>query len=75
MLICARFTIIIHNIRYSNRWNEVIDTRHDQVSKDLGQIADTMYEWEGPVAEQLDLTRADIAAIKVKYPIDLKLQT
>jgi hypothetical protein len=58
----------------SNKWNEVIDTTHDQVSKDLGQIANTMYEWEGSVAEQLDLTRAEIAAIKMKHPRQLKLQ-
>ena len=41
----------------------------------LGQIADTMYEWEGPVAEQLGLTPVDIAAIRVKYPSELRLQT
>ena len=41
----------------------------------LGQIADAMYEWEGPIAEQLELTRADVAAIKSKYPGELRLQT
>ena len=45
------------------------------VSKHLGQIADSMYEWEGPVAEALDLERADVAAIVKKHPTDLKLQT
>ena len=52
-----------------------MDSGNGGVSKHLGQIADTMYEWEGPVAEQLGLTLADIAAIKVKYPGELKLQT
>jgi hypothetical protein len=40
----------------------------------LGRIADTMYEWEGRVADELELTRADVAAIKVKYPYQLKQQ-
>ena len=53
----------------------MIDSRHDGVSKHLGQIADAMYEWEGAVAEQLNLTEADIAAIKMKHPGELKLQT
>ena len=44
------------------------------VSKHLGRIADSMYEWEGPVAEQLGLTQADIAAIKTKHPTELKLR-
>jgi hypothetical protein len=34
-----------------------------------------MHEWEGPVAEQLGLTPVDVAAIKVKYPYELRLQT
>lgn len=58
----------------SNKWNEEIDLRHGGVSIHLGQIADIMYEWEGPVAEYLGLTRADIAAIKTKYPRELKLR-
>ena len=59
----------------SNKWNEEIDISHGGVSKHLGQIADAMHEWEGPIAEELGLTRADIAAIKTKYPNELKLQT
>ena len=45
------------------------------VWSDLGQVADVIYEWEGPIAEQLELTRADVAAIKIKYPSELRLQT
>lgn len=60
---------------YSDLLNEVIDLGHGGVSKHLGQIADTMYEWEGSVAEQLGLTQVDIATIKVKHPSELKLQT
>ena len=53
----------------------MLDAEHGGVSKHLGQIADTMYEWEGPIAEQLELTRANVAAIKTKYPGELTLQT
>jgi hypothetical protein len=57
------------------RLDLVVDVEHGGVSKHLGQIADAMYEWEGPIAEQLELTRADIAAINKKHPGELKLQT
>ena len=53
----------------------MLDFEHGGVSKHLGQIADAMYEWEGPIAEQLELTRADIAAIKTEHPNKLELQT
>jgi hypothetical protein len=52
-----------------------VDFEHGGVSKHLGQIADAMYEWEGPIAEQLELTKADAAAINKKHPGELKLQT
>ena len=55
--------------------DKVLDFENDGVSKHLGQIAESMYEWEGPVAEQLGLTPADIAAIKKEHPGELKLQT
>ena len=55
--------------------NKVLDFEHDGVPKHLGQIADAMYEWEGPIAEQLELTKVDVAAINKKYPGELKLQT
>ena len=44
------------------------------VSKHLGEIADQISEWEGPIAECLDLTPADIAGVKTKYPENLRLQ-
>ena len=52
----------------------MLDSEHGGVSKHLGCIADAMYEWEGPIAEQLELTRADIAAIKMEHPNKLQLQ-
>jgi hypothetical protein len=33
-----------------------------------------MIEWEGPIAEQLELSPADVAAIKMKHPNELKQQ-
>ena len=52
-----------------------MDFESGGVSTHLGQIADAMYEWEGPIAEKLRLTRADVAAIKKRHPGELKLQT
>ena len=60
---------------HRQKLNQVLDFDNSGVSKHLGQIADSMYEWEGPVAEALDLTKADVAAIIKKHPTDLKLQT
>ena len=55
----------------------IADKRLDQVLSDenLGKIADSMSEWKGPIAEQLELTTADIEAIQVEEPRKLKLQT
>ena len=55
--------------------DQVLDYVNDGVSKHLGQIADSMHEWKGPVAEELGLTIVDIAAITTKYPSELILQT
>lgn len=52
-----------------------MDSANKGVSKHLGKIADIMCEWEGPIAEGLGLTPADINAIKMKYPGELVLQT
>ena len=43
--------------------------------KHLGQIADSISEWEGRIADELGLKKADVAAIKCEYPNKLKLQT
>ena len=63
------------NIYSEQKLDQVLDVENNGVSMHLGQIADTMYEWEGPIAEKLGLTRADVAAIKTKHPGELKLQT
>ena len=44
------------------------------ILKHLGKIAETMYEWEGDVADELGLTQADVANIKRKHTFELKLQ-
>ena len=53
----------------------MLDHDSSGVSKHVGKIADSMYEWEGRLAEELGLTEADVAAIVKKYPTDLKQQT
>ena len=67
--------ILIFDYSCREKLNQVLDFENDEVSKHLGQIADSMHEWEGPIAEHLGLTRADVAAINKKYPGELKLQT
>ena len=52
----------------------VIDSDHGGVLKHLGWIADTMYKWEGPIADSLGLSQADVAGIKKAYPGELNLQ-
>ena len=42
--------------------------------KHIGEIADFIVEWEGPIAENLRLRRSDIEVIKTKYPQKLNLQ-
>ena len=41
----------------------------------LGQIADSIVEWRGPIADQLQLGPSDVAEIEAKYPQKLKLQS
>ena len=55
--------------------HEEIDACNDGVSKHLGQIADSMTEWEGKISEQLLLTSADVAKIRTRHPNKLELQT
>ena len=40
----------------------------------LGEIADSMAEWEGLIADKLKFTASDVASIKTKFPRNLKLQ-
>ena len=54
--------------------DQVIDSDHSGVPRHLSQIADSMYEWEGAVADSLGLHQADVAEIKEAHPGKLQLQ-
>ena len=62
-------------ISHTPRLDLVLDFNEHGISRHLGLIADSMYEWEGPVADELGLTPADVATIKAKYSGRLRLQT
>ena len=68
-------TVIHYIIIGSLSLDKVIDSDNDGVPKHLGQIADSMAEWEGKIAEELGLTEADVADIKTRCPSRLKLQS
>ena len=42
--------------------------------KYIGETADFMAKWEGPIAENLKLRKSDVEEIKAKYPQNLNLQ-
>ena len=75
-------TIIILSYFYYNtsdtsisyNTSDEVKSENVGVSKNLGQLADSMYEWEGLVAKILRLTQTEIVAIKSEYPGKLRLQ-
>ena len=67
--------MIVIGVNQSQMLDHVIDSDHGGVLKHLGQIADTMYEWEGRVADSLGLHQCDVAGIKEAHPGKLQLQT
>ncbi len=58
-----------------SRLDQEIDYENGDVPLHLGRIADSMYEWEGKVAECLGLTQVDVKAIKAENPGKLELQS
>ena len=54
--------------------NKEIDSDSGGVPKHLGEIADSIAEWEGKIAEELRLTEADVVAIKIQYPSNHRMQ-
>ena len=52
----------------------VIQLDTEVQEKHLGKIADSVVEWEGPIADELKLRASDVEEIKTKYPQKLKLQ-
>ena len=65
------------SVPQQNRYklDKKLDFDHGGVQTDLGIIANSMDEWEGNIAEQLQLTRPEIQAIKTEFPGQLLLQT
>ena len=57
-----------------NPSDRIIDSANGGVHKHIGQIADSMTEWQGPIAEELNLTPAQISGIREMYPGNLSLQ-
>ena len=55
--------------------DKVVDGDSHGVLKHIGQIADSMTEWEGRISDELKLTPADVASIHKKHPSNLKLQS
>ena len=55
--------------------DEELDFCFKGVPKHLGRIAESMTEWEGRIAEELELTDVDVASIKKEYQSKLKLQS
>ena len=57
-----------------NWLNEVLDSENSGVPKDIGKIAEFVYEWEGRVADELGLTKFDVNNIKLLHKDRLDLQ-
>ena len=84
LAICTCIVLIVvsslyHNncvggLTYCQRLDQVLDLDSGGVPKHLGQIADSMCEWEGRIAEGFGLTPAEVESIKYKYKDNLELQ-
>ena len=76
-----RLPDLIASIPESNRWKvdreidfENTDVRGRIIPQHLGRIASDMTDWEGEIADNLGLTRADRADIIERYPRKPSLQ-
>ena len=71
--------IVIANMITSERLFYILDMRSKSTTEvsdeHLGQIADSIVEWRGPIADRLKLGASDVAEIEAKYPQRLKLQS
>ena len=75
MLIIILYTYVCAGeLTYCQRLDQVLDHEHNGVPIHLGQIASTMCEWEGRIADGLYLTDVEVANIKYAYKDDLELQ-
>ena len=68
MLLCQFWLLV------ATMLDKEIDSESDGVPKHLGQVADSMSEWEGPIAEALELSGPVVADIKCQWPKNLKMQ-
>lgn len=63
--------IHISHTQYSYR----ISTLNREIEpKHLGRIANLMSQWEGIIADELELTSADVSTIKGRHQNELPLQ-
>ena len=72
---------IIASVPLNNRCklDQEIDFEHKNnrgqtISRHLGKIADSMENWEGAVADCLNLDASDQSTIRGKYPFNQELQ-
>ena len=75
-----RFSNLHTTVIIMKRFLATLDSRARRLNntlgdRELGRIADYMYEWEGRIAEELELKIAEVAGIKTKHPKELELQT
>ena len=54
--------------------DDVLDARNEDVPKHLGRIADKIHQLEGQLSDELNLTQAELARVKLKHQCDLHLQ-
>ena len=67
---------IDHNVSVPKQKLDLpLDFYNQGVPQHLGKIADSIPQWEGAIAEALELTQVDVEAIKAKHPNKLDLQT
>ena len=52
-----------------------LDFENNGLECHLGEIANSMYEWQGNVSTALELTPTDVASILTKHQGDLNLQS
>ena len=64
----------VGGLTYCQKLDQMLDFDSSGVPKHLGQIADSMREWEGSIADGFGLIPADVEDIKCKYKDNLKLQ-
>ena len=55
--------------------DDELDAGNNNVPKHIGVIANSISEWEGPLAEALELTDPEVEEIKTKHPGKLGLQS